>query len=60
MVQLLVTAQSKITHDGVKSVSRQSDFIMGGELTASDFFLDVVTLGNLYIVLKFSFISVQL
>jgi hypothetical protein len=37
MVQMLVTAQSRITHDGVKSGSRQSDFIMGGELTAAKF-----------------------
>ena len=37
MVQMLVTAQNKITHDGIKSGSRQSDFIMGGELTASEF-----------------------
>ena len=27
----------EFTHDGVKSGSRQSDFIMDGELTASDF-----------------------
>lgn len=35
-VQDMVTAQSNITHDDVKSGSRQSDLIMGGELTASE------------------------
>ena len=37
MVQIRVTTQSNITHDGVKTGSRQSDFIMCGELTASEF-----------------------
>ena len=31
----VVTVQNMITHDGVRSGSRQSDFI-GGEMTASD------------------------
>jgi hypothetical protein len=32
----VVTAQSNITYDGVRSGSRQSDYIFGGGLTASE------------------------
>jgi hypothetical protein len=34
---ILVTARNDITHDGVKSRSRQSENFIGGEMTASDF-----------------------
>jgi hypothetical protein len=34
-VKIHVTAQSKFTHDGVRSGSRQYEFYLGGELTAS-------------------------
>jgi hypothetical protein len=34
-VKTHVTAQSKLTHDGVRSGSRQYDLYLGGELTAS-------------------------
>ena len=34
-VKTHVTAQSKFTHDGVRSGSRQYEFYLGGELTAS-------------------------
>jgi hypothetical protein len=34
-VKIHVTAQSKITHDGFRSGSRQYEFYLGGELTES-------------------------
>ena len=34
---ILVTAWNDITHDGVRSRSRQSENFIGGEMTASDF-----------------------
>ena len=54
------TAKRKFTHNGVRIGSRQYDNIYGGELTASEFTLDAVSLKSLYIVFDFSFISVQL
>jgi hypothetical protein len=35
---ILVTAWKGITHDGVRSRSRQSENFIGGEMTASEFY----------------------
>ena len=51
------TAKRQVTHDGVRSGSRQYESFYGGELTASGFTRDTVRLKNLYIVFYFSFVK---
>jgi hypothetical protein len=60
MYKIQETAKREFTHDGVRIGSRQYDSIYGGELTASEFTLDVVRLKTLYILFDVSFIGVRL